>query len=29
MGVCGTVIGSLLICLVVALIIELKERHLN
>jgi hypothetical protein len=29
MGVGGTVIGSLLICLVVALIIELKERHLN
>lgn len=29
MGVGGTVLGSLAICLIIALIIELKERHLN
>jgi hypothetical protein len=29
MGVGGTVLGSLLVCLVIGLIIELKERHLN
>ena len=29
MGVGGTVIGSLAICLLIGLIIELKERHLN
>jgi hypothetical protein len=29
MGVGGTVLGSLAICLLIGLIIELKERHLN
>jgi hypothetical protein len=29
MGVGGTVFGSLAVCLIIALIIELKERHLN
>jgi len=29
MGVGGTVLGSLAFCLIIALIIELKERHLN
>ncbi len=29
MGVGGTVLGSIVICLVLGLIIELKERHLN
>jgi hypothetical protein len=29
MGVGGTVLGSLAVCLIIALIIELKERHLN
>ena len=29
MGVGGTVLVSLVVCLVIGLIIELKERHLN
>jgi hypothetical protein len=29
MGVGGTVLGSLAVCLIIALIIELKERHMN
>jgi hypothetical protein len=29
MGVGGIVLGSLAICLLIGLIIELKERHLN
>ena len=29
MGVGGTVLGRLAVCLIIALIIELKERHLN
>lgn len=29
MGVGGTVLGSLAVCLIIALIIELKERYLN
>jgi hypothetical protein len=29
MGVGGTVLASLVVCLVIGLIIELKERHLN
>jgi hypothetical protein len=29
MGVGGIVLGSLVICLLIGLIIELKERHLN
>lgn len=29
MGVGGIVLGSLAACLIIALIIELKERHLN
>ena len=29
MGVGGTVLGSLAICLLIGLIVELKERHLN
>jgi hypothetical protein len=29
MGVGGTVLGSLALCLVLALIIEIKERYLN
>ncbi len=29
MGVGGTVIGTLVLCLVIALIIEVKERHIN
>jgi hypothetical protein len=29
MGVGGTVIGSIVLCLLIALLIELKERHLN
>jgi hypothetical protein len=29
MGVGGTVLGSIVICLVLGLIIELKERHLK
>jgi len=29
MGVGGTVLGSLLVCFVIGLIIELIERHLN
>ena len=29
MGVGGTVIGSLAICLLIGLVIELKERHIN
>jgi len=29
MGVGGTVIGSIALCLLIALLIELKERHLN
>jgi len=28
MGVGGTVIGSLVLCLVIAIIIEIKERYL-
>ena len=29
MGVGGTVIGSFVICLLIGLVIELKERHLK
>jgi len=29
MGVGGTVIGTLVLCLIIALIIEVKERHIN
>jgi len=29
MGVGGTVMGSIALCLLIALLIELKERHLN
>ena len=29
MGVGGTVLGTLALCLVIALIIEIKERHIN
>jgi hypothetical protein len=29
MGVGGTVLGSLVLCLLIGLIIELKERHIN
>jgi hypothetical protein len=29
MGVGGTVIGSLIVCLIFGLIIEIKERHLK
>jgi hypothetical protein len=29
MGVGGTVIGTLALCLIIALIIEVKERHIN
>jgi len=29
MGVGVTVLGSLAICLIIGLVIELKERHLN
>lgn len=29
MGVGGTVIGSLVLCLLIALLIELKERYIN
>ncbi len=29
MGVGGTVLGTLALCLVIALIIEVKERHIN
>jgi len=28
MGVGGTVIGSLVLCLIIAIIIEIKERYL-
>jgi len=29
MGVGGTVLGSLAICILIGLVIELKERHIN
>ena len=29
MGLGGTVLGSLAICLLIGLVIELKERHIN
>jgi hypothetical protein len=29
MGVGGTVLGTLALCLVIALMIEVKERHIN
>ena len=29
MGVGGTVLGTLALCLIIALIIEVKERHIN
>lgn len=29
MGVGGTVLGSFVICLIIGLVIELKERHIN
>ena len=29
MGVGGTVLGSIAICLIIGLLIELNERHLN
>ena len=29
MGVGGTVLGSLAICLLIGLVIELKERHIS
>ena len=29
MGVGGTVFASIIICLVIGILIELKERHLN
>ena len=29
MGVGGTVLGSFFICLIIGLVIELKERHIN
>jgi hypothetical protein len=29
MGVGGTVLASVVICLVIGILIELKERHLN
>ena len=29
MGVGGTVLGTFALCLIIALIIEVKERHIN
>ncbi len=29
MGVGGTVLGTLALCLIIALIVEVKERHIN
>ncbi len=29
MGVGGTVLGTIALCLIIGLLIELKERHIN